>query len=398
MKPVKILIALFSIVAVVGCGGTKQDPLADQSDAVKNNQPPKGPEAPKEKPLASDVLKIDGSDYFVFREGVEQEITIKARSAFDEAKYTLEVTNADQFKDMTIVGTEGDVPNAQQAEIRIKWLPPKGLVYADVVTLNLQTMVYTTNLEENYSFKKNFSIFIYKESYNIPEILTMDPIAGAVKEGSKSTFKVKVKDLDSSAQMKPDLVALRDFTNINGAPFLTWNTPKQDPTDPNIWLFDVTVDLGAADVTSGSSKAEFGLAAVSNAGKKSAPRKGNFTIWTSVLTPVTSWSEKVEFKIGATNVHNFTVIDPRGEGELTTLFTTQCAFLSGAPTCTCKLQKGVAGKANSAANCSIAWTVPVDAFENQDVEINYKVENKSPVFGDKDLKSASFVGQLKLVK
>lgn len=400
MRWLNYVAVFFALLAFVGCGGTKQDPYADQSDAVKKAHAYVKPE-PKEKPLATDVLRIDGTDYYIFQEGVEGTIDLKSRCLFDKTEYFLEVLNQGAFQGMQVITTPGDTGNNQMAELHIKWTPPKGITYDNAVSLNLETQIYTKGVmtdgkSDDLSHKKNFAIIIYKESLAIPEIISIDPVPGPVKEGATSHFLVKVKDMDSTNSVRPSLVALTDFLYINGSPYLKWNDPVQDQNDPAIWKFDVVVDLKNAELTTSTGSADFSLAVLSAAGKKSAPKKGKFTVWTSVTSPVTSWTEEVSFTIGQKNTHTFTVIDPRGEGVLTTKFLTSCSALPGAPQCTCNLQKGVTGKLDSAATCSINWTVPVDATLGN-VQIQYEIQNSSPVFGDKDFKKPTFTGNIRLV-
>lgn len=396
MKWLQIVFAAVFVFGMVACEFTEQDPLAKESDSVKKGEVPSKAKPPEEKPLPSDVLRIDGADYFVFRENVEQEISIKGRSAFDQVKYNIEITNPDDFKGATIEMVEGDVALDLQAEVKFKWTPPKGIVYSDVISYTLDTMIYTTNLSENYSFKKSFNIFIYKETFVIPEVLSVDKVTSAVKEGSTAKFKVTVLDADGTNSTPPNLMALTDFTDKNGAPYLSWAKPTQDPSDPTIWVFDVTIDLRNVEITAGSNIAQFSIAAVSSAGKKSPPKKGQYTVWSSIMAPVTSWLDAVEFKIGKDNHFDFSIIDPRGEGKLTAQFITTCSSLPGAPICACTAKVGVSGKANTLSACSIDWSVPADTIP-QDLKILFKAENSSTLFGDSEKKVVNFAGLLKLV-
>ncbi|MCC6138132.1 MAG: hypothetical protein IT287_05840 [Bdellovibrionaceae bacterium] len=265
-----------------------------------------------------------------------------------------------------------------------------------MISYTLETMIYTTNLEENYSFKKAFNIFIYKETFVIPEVLAVDTVTSAVKEGSTAKFKVKVLDADGTPTTPPSLMALTDYTDKNGAPYLSWAAPVQDPNDPTIWFFDVTIDLKNVEVTTGSNTAQFSIAAVSAAGKKSPPKKGQYIVWSSIMAPITSWLEAVEFKIGKDNHFDFSVIDPRGEGKLSAQFITACSGLPGSPVCACTPKVGVSGKANTLAACSIDWVVPADTTA-QDLKILFKAENVSTLPGDTEKKLVNFAGLLKLV-
>lgn len=399
MKWYLVLTAAILSLTLTACGGTEQDPLADENENVQNGEPPGAPKPPEEKPLPSDVLRIDssdGADYFVFREGVEQQVEIRARSSFNDVQYVVEFVNLDQFKNATSEVVGGDSAKSVDATATFKWTPAKGQVLADVVTYQLEAKVYTTNLANQYVYIKKFQVFIYKENFSIPQILSISPVVGAVKEGTTSSFTVKVKDVDATPQSKPDLLVMTSFTDKNGAPYLKWGVPTQDPQDATVWIFNVSIDLKNVEITNSANKAELSIAAVSAADKKSVAQKVSYNVWTAMMPPITSWLEPVTFKIGQNNHFDFTILDPKGEGSLTSSFITQCAMLQGAPLCTCVNKVGIAGKANTLAACSIDWNVPAGiAFQEQ--QIVYTSENKSTLPGDTDKKAVSFSGKITLV-
>lgn len=398
MKWYLIVTAAVLSMALTACGGTQQDPLAEESEAVQNGEPPGKPKPPEEKVLAQDVLRIFSSegDYFVFREGVEQEVEVRATSSFDNVQYTVEITNLNQFKDATSDLVLGDSKSGTGAQASFKWTPPKGQVIADVVTYQLEARVRTTNLANEYVYIKKFQVFVYKENFPAPEIVSISPVPGAVKEGTTSSFTVTVKDTDATPATAPDLLVMTGYTDKNGAPFLSWNAPVQDSSNPSLWAFTVRVNLTDVEITNGANNAELALAVVSAAGKKSQAQNVAYTIWTSVMLPTTSWLEPVAFKIGQKNHFDFSILDPKGEGDLSALFITQCASLPGAPQCACVSKVGVAGKANTLSACSIDWDVPANIpFQEQQFLIN--AENKSTVLGDPDSKAIVFNGKITLV-
>jgi hypothetical protein len=66
MKNLYVLIPVM-VSFLIGCGGTKQDPLADLPDAIRNAQSPN--EKPGgEKPTTSDAVRVDGPESFSFME------------------------------------------------------------------------------------------------------------------------------------------------------------------------------------------------------------------------------------------------------------------------------------------------------------------------------------------
>jgi hypothetical protein len=404
MKIKATIVLLGALTLLTACGGTKQDPLADQSQAVKDGIPPGGPEKAKEKPLPADVLKIDGPDFFSFDEGEEASITINARSMFDDSQYTLEIVNKDDFKTAKIVTVGGDTTKDQLANLNILWKVPKGTGADYYSSTDLEVNVYTTNLPENYSFKKTFKIFINSDSKRVPEVIRADVPAVAIKENATGTFKIYVKDEDATDVngARPSLFFTADnfVSSVNGSSFLSVSKePTPDPTTPNVWVFEVNANLSKAEITAGNVSAKYFVYAKSRFGKVSNPYNGNFPVWTSVTTPISSWTEAVNFTRNQPNSYSFTVTDPKGEGEIQANFTTNCATLENAPTCTCKPVNAFSGKFKGAAQCTIKWTPPqgFGLFFSTTQTFTVNVTNLSPVSGDTDKKVQQFNGVINLV-
>ncbi|MBY0385239.1 hypothetical protein K2X05_08785, partial [bacterium] len=106
---------IFLLLAIAGMLGAcsnifsgEADPLRDQPDDIKKGKAPGTQKVEDPKPVAKDVLLIDASDSYTFREGIEQEITINARCMFDDCFYDLEIANLQDFKGATIDVIPGD--------------------------------------------------------------------------------------------------------------------------------------------------------------------------------------------------------------------------------------------------------------------------------------------------
>jgi hypothetical protein len=401
---IRATIVLFAALTLLtACGGTKQDPFADQSQAVKDGIPPGGPQKAQEKPLASDVLKIDGPDFFSFDEGETATININARSMFDDSLYTLEIANKDDFKGAKVVSVEGDTKTGQVANLNIVWTVPKGTGSDYYSSVDLEVNVYTTNLPENYSFKKTFKVFVNSDSKRVPEVIRAE-VPAAIKENSTGTFKVYVRDEDASdvSGARPTLFFTADnfASSVNGSSFLSVSKEAvKDPTTPNVWVFEVTANLSKAEITSGTTTAKYYVYAKSRFGKVSNPYNGTFPVWTSVTTPISSWTEAVNFTRDQINSYSFTVTDPKGEGEIQANFVTSCASMENAPTCTCKQVNSFTGKFKGAAQCTIKWTPPkgFGLFFSDTATFTVNVTNLSPVNGDTDKKVQQFNGVINLV-
>ena len=396
MKLAQLILVAFWTIALVACGGTEQDPLAKQPESIKQGLPPFAPKPPPERPLAQDILRIDSDSYHIFRDNTEKEILITARAEFNDAIYQLNITNLNTFRGATVEAVDGDSSVGRKAELRFKWTPPKGLTYADIVTLRLKVEVYTTNYENNYKQTRDLEIFIYNEYTSVPEILSLGGLSGSLKEGDTGTFKVKVKDIDSTVDNPPSLVVSSDEKDINGAPYLSWGSPVQDIQDPTIWYFDVNVNLNNKELTSSKSIAGYKMGVIGASLRRSSLRSGSFTVLNKVEIPLSTWLTPVDFMIGKENRFEFHVFDPKGDGSLTAQFMTTCLGLPGSPRCDCAPQIGLTGKANTLATCTLAWSVPLDTLP-QRLQLEYRADNKSTVVGDTQTANKTFFGIINLV-
>ncbi len=395
---------LFAVIAMVnGCNSNpfgKDDPLADQSDAVKKGESPKKPQPQKPKPLGQDVLTIDSSDFYAFREGVEQEITISSRNFLEEeSTYEIAIANVGDFKDAVVTNVSGDTKSQQVATLKFKWTPPVGFVIQDKMVYPLDIEVYTTNNTEKYVYTKSIPLHIYNEKFSIPEIVSVSKVPAWIKEKDVSSFfDVRVKDIDAKDAdgLRPTLQFLsKNMGNLNLAPFVKAQKPTLKDESQGLWDFRVEINLNGLELTADQTTGYFDIYAISANGIESNPKGQQLAVRTSVSAPVTSWSETIEFKIGLENRFSFTVLDPKGEGIVKSDFTTPCASLVGAPQCSCQSIAGTSGKSATSSLCTIVWNVPAGELPRAE-RFSVESTNKSPV--DSETKPASFTKTINLVQ
>jgi len=395
MKMAQMFLVVAVALSLVGCGGTEQDPLASQPENIKNGEPPSKPQPPKETPQSQDVLRIDSDAYHIYRDNTEKEIRITARTEFDDAIYELNVTNLSTFRGATIETIEGDASAGRLAELRFKWTPPKGIAFADIVSLRLKTEVYTKNYEENYKYTRDFEIFIYNENASVPQILNLGKLNSPIREGEMASFQVKVKDVDSTVDSPPSLIISSDIKDINGAPYLVVKSPAQDAQDPTVWMFNVDVDLRGKEITAGRSIAGYNVGVIGSSLRRSSMQTGAFTVMSKVEMPRTTWLTPVSFVIGQNNHFEFSVFDPKGDGILSTEFLTACMTLPGSPRCDCSMKSGVSQKANTLATCKLDWSIP-EGTAPQSLQLQYRAENKSAIPFDTQTATNTFLGTINL--
>lgn len=375
------------------------NPLANESADVQNGKVP-GKQKPEDpKPVAKDVLLIDASDSYTFREGVEQEITINGRSMFDESIYEMEISNLQDFKGAVVTSTMGDKKAGVLASIKFKWKPPLGFVILDKMYVDLDVTISTKGLPEDYIHKKTIKLFVYNEAYAVPKILSVTGLPQNIKEaGVAKTFKVVIEDYESKDVNgeRPSLLFLSKSVGLGLAPFVKVNNLTYAVPAKGQWIFDVVVNLNGLEMTPSKSAGYFDIYAVSANSVQSNPFNVSLEVWTSIVVPISSWTDPIEFKIGVENNYAFTVLDPKAEGNMTASFLTQCGLLDGNPVCDCKAVPVAFGKPKSIYNCSIQWTVPETILTSSQI-LSYKVQNVSPVDPSEN-KEQTFNGTIQFVK
>jgi hypothetical protein len=405
MRSIYKILTLVTIAGLVNsCGSNPfgdSDPLAEESDAVKAGETPFKPKPPPAKPLPEDVLKVDfTTGGYVFREGVETEITITGRSMFNDSMYQMEAVNLAEFKDATVTSTAGDKLAGVPATLTFKWKPPVGFVFSDKLIVTLEVSIATTNLAENYSYKTNIPLLIYNEAFAVPKIVSVTGLPSNVKEsGIAAKFGVNIEDLESQDVNgeRPSLLFLSKSSGVSLAPFIKIDKTTLLDAKLGKWYFDVSINLSEIEITKATSTGYFDVVALSGNSVQSNPFNVALPVWTSVSTPVTTWTENVIFKAGTSNAYTFTVLDPKAEGRLAVDFITQCSSLSlqSKPTCSCKGVTAGFGKPQSTFLCTIQWDVSAtEVLGNKLIE--YKARNNSPVMNDVDYRELVFKGTIQI--
>jgi hypothetical protein len=405
MKNIFKILTLIAITGFVNACGSNpfgdSDPLADQPDSVKAGETPFKPKPPPEKPLPQDVLKIYSTPGgYVFREGVETEFTITGGNMFKDSTYQMSAVNIAEFKDAVVTTTPGDTTAGVQASLTFKWKPPVGFVFSDKLIVTLEVSIETTNHTEKYLYKTNVPLLIYNEAFAVPRIVSVTGLPSNIKEsGIVSRFVVNIEDFESNDVNgeRPSLLFLSKSSGVSLAPFI--KIDKTTLTDPKLgkWYFDVSINLSEIEITKATSTGYFDVVALSGNSVQSNPYNVALPVWTSVSAPVTTWTENINFKVGASNTYTFTVLDPKAEGRMAVDFITQCSTLGtqSKPSCTCKGVASGFGKPQSTFLCTIQWDVSANELLGSKL-IEYKARNSSPVATDVDYKEQVFKGTIQI--
>lgn len=409
MKLVQIILTLLLGALVVSCGGTEQDPLAGQPDVIKNGSftKPKPPDEIEEIEK-SKFLFIERLPYITAENGIETEVVVKGVSKYPNSRYKLEWLNPDQFPGATVENIVGDKTTGQDAQIKIKWTPKENITI-DTVSARMDFVLKTMDLPRPESIDDTLPVFIYRKNFDTPIVVEVSSIEGSVVEGKTGKFKVTVEDkyAEKFPFDPPELVFFSDYINTNmaknAAPYLVApKIPTQDESNPQNWIFEVTVDLRGTEMTPSTVTGRFFVGAVAKNGKKSQPKPGRVKIDSALSNPVTTWTAPIEFKIGAENRFDFLVYDAKGETFVTTDFVNNCKLIVGQPQCSCKEQEGGIAKITSVNVCSVYWKIPVDILIGDQTSttqaFQFKATGKLPAIGPNAVTNAEFKTIIRMVK
>ncbi|RYZ78955.1 MAG: hypothetical protein EOP04_28680, partial [Proteobacteria bacterium] len=114
----QVLTILVATLSITACSKWNQDPLAGQSDLLRNPQEtPREQEKPK-NPESDASVRVDTVSFYNFSEGTSGEFEITARVLRSDYTYEIIVDNLDQF------------PGAKYNAVtkKFSWNPPLGTV------------------------------------------------------------------------------------------------------------------------------------------------------------------------------------------------------------------------------------------------------------------------------
>ncbi|MBK7891368.1 MAG: hypothetical protein IPJ84_11120 [Bdellovibrionales bacterium] len=406
-KVLSLSLVAAGVVGMTACG--QQDPMADQPETVRQGIPPEADrEPPSAKPVKQDALRIDASDFFTFKEGIEGEANITGRVLMPNTQFKLEIEN---------MATEFPGAKYDPATGSFKWTPSRDSTGADYGTPKRLVARLTTLGTPVLGTTKSILIYVTRAETD-PDIVSVDDLVRTyTREGEIRKFTVIVKDPDASDfdGARPKLVSVpnrRGPNDVAGLVYMQEPTtfdpnPVQDPTDKSRWIFKMILDLSAKqpdlrgrDFTRTEERFFFGLQAVSRFGR-AAMKNVDVTIRTDVMKPQISWFEPIEVVAGQENTVQFSVFDPYNEGRLDVNFTTRLDQLPGAAT-----QKCVEQSREGMLLCKISWK-PVqtpgavckqEADGSMSCNIEFEVRNSSRVAGDFKFVKEAFMRKLKVIR
>jgi hypothetical protein len=307
MKRTTLLAALVSL-AVSACS-TKQDPLAGQSDRLRNAQPPANkPGAPGE--ISNSNLLIDGPSSVTFEEGVETHFTLAPRSLLED--YDQAFINIENI---------GDFAGAQfdPATGVFSWTPPSGTTGRTTerrMTLSVHGYATSSHKQELGAITnaREISIVVTKVP-GIPTIVQLADVPISLREGEDEIFHVLVKDVDGGVtepvlQFKPPtdtkLVSLAPFINVS---------PGYYDVAAKLWVFECQISL-KGELSDSSTDGGFTVLALSTFGRMSPVLDQSIKVFTSLDKAATTWGGTRYVRPASDNRIPFLIYNPKGEGML----------------------------------------------------------------------------------
>lgn len=359
-----------------GCAKLKQDPMADQSEDVRNPQIPH--EKPSPTPVVVDssgILQIDTDDFYTLKEGKPAEFDVTGRvlvpvdghEAVLGVDYIITIDNLADFKDATFDGATG----------KFKWTPQVGVSESEYA--KQMTMKVSIKMLKGFAYTRSKDVKIFVEKYfTDPEIVAIEGLSGMTfHEGDRVNFKIKFRDADADEQNLPKLTLTNVQNGPNIASLIAVNgNPRRDSTDRTLWIFSMIMDTANAELTNREIALNFGVIGISRYGRASTPQKQTVVFRTKMEKPIVGWAEGTEAKFTATldNVMSFSVSDPKGEGSVRVEF--QNCAASGA-VCECV----DAYRASTMAICTVKWKPT--ATQTGRFTVRGIAYNQSPIVGER---------------
>lgn len=398
---------VFPVLAIAGFlsanTGCQQDPYADKPETIRRGIPPEADkEPPVAKPVVKEALRIDSSDFYSFKEGVESEISISGRVLLPNTPFDLDFENLKDFPGAKFDATTGV----------FKWNPPRETTGNDYGVPKRLVARLTTKTTPVLGTTKEILVYVTRAEID-PDILSVDDLVSVpTREGELKKFTVTVRDPDAADidGARPRLVAVpnRPGTNdVAGLVFMEPSTasspnPIQDPADKTKWKFKMKLDLSITNVdqrgrnfTRTEELFYFGLQLVNRYGRM-AVKNVDAKIRTDVMRPECSWSaaDPIEVVAGLPNTVQFTVYDPYNEGKLDVYYTEPLDRLPGGNA----TGKCTEMNRDGAMLCRINWTPPAlkPGVKFEEYDVQFEGRNQSKVTGDTKMTVEKFKRKIRV--
>jgi hypothetical protein len=343
----KLNLVLCSIIFVAISCGTKQDPLEDKPEAVRNGKLP-SQKVEKVVPEESEVIRIDTVNKYTFVEGREDKISIMVRVLAPDFENQVQIVNQSEFPDSTF----------DQATGVFSWKPAKGFIFDGLsknLELNIRVFSKSTKEGQERVFTKDKIVdIVVEKAMGAPVIVKVDGLPNGYNENDSYTFTVLVRDEDAGPVQEsfPRLVFTGpSYGTISLAPFIRMSRVEPDFLKRE-FLYTYTVDMKGTNLTDGYSSAGFSVRAISRYDVQSLVTTVDSKVLASYGTPKASWTNEIEMQTATTVNYSFVVYESTARAEFEII---EMKDLPGGATLTCDTLN-----AKGVMPCTLSWAVPVD--------------------------------------
>lgn len=366
------------VLLLAACGS--QDPMKNQSDDVKNGNPP-GVNKPKETVEAKDIV-FDNEEFYTIKEGESVTITVNARYLKNAEDFEIIFKNQEQFENVQVSTVKGSHTGKglTPAKITITWIPK--IDNGDF--MKKTSFDFLISIPElGVSTSKSIPVFIERK-LETPSILRQENMPSVMREGDVAMAVIYVMDVTAEDQDGKRPVLSVDYESKGVpqiSPYIGIGAARS--VGNHTWAFDIRFDL-QAELTDSQYSTNVRFVAKNRFGLVSTHQEYPFEIKTNLLKPTITWINKseVNFKVGQKNAYSFMILDSRFEGDVTwDVSASELAKWPGTASFDCQYVTAPNGASKSQAVCTLTWDIPPgtkDALKN----LKLTVKNSSKLTGD----------------
>ena len=349
MKTRRLLAILILGGWFLGCGW-QQNPLDGKGDILKDARPTGG-SSEKPKGDSSDLIYIDAPDAVTFVEGKSEILSVETH--ISQPGFTNVDMVIDNMSDFRGASYDGRTK-------KFEWAPPLGTV-TDGLSARLELNLHVTakNPKTNIVYTRDKKIvFIVQRSPQDPQVMAINfPNNSKIREGGVYPFSITSKDLDPQTTVGnnsgPDLAILPPSAadQVSLAGFVKFKNRTTDSTT-HVSTSNFELDLRSVELTNSSHSAGFGIQAISQFGRRSALLPWSQTVYTTLSSPFSTWSDTKILKNNQVNVVPFIIYDSKGESMIS-LDRNDNVPTSGSIDC-------LKRQATGSLECTFTWTPSID--------------------------------------
>lgn len=399
MSRMLLLFSTAFLLFAIGCQNDpfsdNQSPLDDQPEHVRNAKPkvekPKGP-----PPVNPNVLAFWVDGPLAFAEGVESQIrfkgAVKEVDPLIPTGFRLEIAELAEI----MPGATFERATDGSTDWILTWTPQDDEVrWTDLYTSFNVDIRMISEEQTKASISRQYPVYVTRAVDN-PEVISLGKFPPTeFYENYKGYygFKVTVRDPESDRFFSDKSFAPRlDIVRVTsgseeGSRFIRQYDVSQDRTDPQLWNYDLRLEV-FGNITASKINLKLGFIAINRFGRSSVLKPASYQVITTVPKPEITWQkEKLTLTSGETYVSDFQVYAPQEDGEIEVNFDQFCGGLPGQASCKCEYVSKIS---KATMQCRFAYTP--DSTVRLNMQKFFYIKNNNPY--RKDFKEAQVFRQI----